>query len=103
MAIQTLKALQAKGLVLILWTYCKGKELDEAVRICEEKGLVFHAVNKNYQEEVWGNNESRKILADVYINDRNLGGIPSWGEIFRMQCPDEDIGHLNKVKPWWKI
>lgn len=65
-------------------------------------GIEFYTVNKNYPEEIWDENDSRKILADIYIDDRNLGGIPPWGEIFNIICPEEEIS-LGKVKKsWWK-
>lgn len=102
-AFQTLKALQQKGHNLILWTYRKGKELDEAVKFCSKHGIEFYAVNKNYPEEIWNDKQSRKILADVYIDDRNLGGLPSWGDIFRILCPDEDVKQIKSKKSWWKI
>jgi hydroxymethylpyrimidine pyrophosphatase-like HAD family hydrolase len=102
LAFQTLKALQEKGHRLILWTYRNGSELEDAVYFCHKHGIEFYAINKNYPEEVWGENESRKILADIYIDDRNLGGIPSWGEIFNMLCPDEEMEYLKKKKSWWK-
>ena len=83
-AIKTLKLLQQKGHKLILWTYRSGKELEEAVKFCEEKGLVFHAVNNDYDGEEFDNTYSRKIYADIYIDDRNILGIPSWEEIFKL-------------------
>jgi hydroxymethylpyrimidine pyrophosphatase-like HAD family hydrolase len=87
-AIQTLLMLQKQGHRLILWTYRCGLELDEAVSFCRQHGLEFYAVNKNYPEEEFNGNVSRKILADVYIDDRNVGGFPSWGEIWHMLNPE---------------
>jgi len=81
-AIKTLKLIQGKGHQLILWTYRSGKELDEAVKFCEERGLIFHAVNNNLHEEELYHNSSRKVYADIYIDDRNLMGIPEWGRIY---------------------
>ncbi len=85
---ETLKALQEKGHQLILWTYRAGKELDEAVDYCRKNGIEFYAVNKNYPEEIYDNTISRKIIADIYIDDRNLGGFVSWSEIWQMLNPD---------------
>jgi hydroxymethylpyrimidine pyrophosphatase-like HAD family hydrolase len=85
---ETLKALQEKGHQLILWTYRAGKELDEAVEYCRRNGVEFYAVNKNYPEEVYDNTISRKILADIYIDDRNIGGFVSWSEIWQILNPD---------------
>ncbi|MBV5312528.1 MAG: hydrolase [Prolixibacteraceae bacterium] len=101
-AFETLKALQKKNHRIILWTHRSGDELDEAVSFCRENGLEFYAVNKNYPEEKWNEKDSRKILADIYIDDRNLGGLPSWGEIFKLICPEEDLTSEKTTKPWWK-
>jgi hydroxymethylpyrimidine pyrophosphatase-like HAD family hydrolase len=102
-AIDTLKRLQKKGFRLILWTHRSGKLLQEAVEFCRSRGLEFYAVNKNFPEEKWDTEESRKITADLYIDDRNLGGLPSWGEIYRMICPEEDKTSVTTKKSWWKM
>jgi len=102
-AIETLKALQKKGHQIILWTYRTGKELDEAVAFCLSRGIEFYAVNKNYPEEQNDINVHRKIHADIYIDDRNLGGIPSWGEIYGMICPEEKISPQRRGKRLFKI
>ena len=99
-AFQTLKELEKRGARLILWTFRTGKELDEAVEYCRKNGIEFYAVNKNYPEEEFDVTTPRKIHADIYIDDRNLGGLPSWGEIYRIICP-EVILPANKRT--WKI
>jgi hydroxymethylpyrimidine pyrophosphatase-like HAD family hydrolase len=99
-AFETLKALQSKNHQLILWSHRSKDKLEEAVIFCREHGLEFYAVNKNFPEEEWDMSESRKILADIYIDDRNLGGIISWGEIYRMICP-EDNNSAKPAKSWW--
>jgi hydroxymethylpyrimidine pyrophosphatase-like HAD family hydrolase len=83
-AFETLKALQKQGHLLILWTIRSGKELDEAVEFCTKHGVEFYAVNKNFPEEEFDETISRKIKADLYIDDRNIGGLPGWGEIYQM-------------------
>jgi hydroxymethylpyrimidine pyrophosphatase-like HAD family hydrolase len=83
-AIETLKQIQKKGHKLILWTYRSGKELEEAVEFCEKRGLFFHAINNNFDGEEFDNTYSRKIYADIYIDDRNLLGIPEWKKIYEM-------------------
>lgn len=100
-AFETLEALQVKGHRLILWSHRADKKLDEAVKFCRSHGIEFYAINKNYPEEIWNENDSRKILADIYIDDRNIGGIPTWGEIFKMICPEEDISTTSKLS-WWQ-
>ncbi len=87
-AFETLKALQKKGHQLILWTYRSGNELKEAVEFCRENGIEFYAVNKNYPEEEYNNSISRKIMADIYIDDRNIGGFPGWSKIWELLNPE---------------
>ena len=59
---------------VILWTCRSGRHLSKAVSWCGSYGLVFDAVNENLPEiiERYGG-DSRKIFADVYIDDRVSG------------------------------
>lgn len=81
-AFETLVKLQEEGHQIILWTYRSGTKLQEAVEFCEDKGIQFYAVNKSYPEEEYEEGISRKILADLFIDDRNINGLPPWGEIY---------------------
>jgi hypothetical protein len=69
---------------LILWTMREGRSLQEAVDYCAKNGVYFFAHNKNYPEEEFQEGDPRKIGADVYIDDRNIGGLPDWGMIYNM-------------------
>lgn len=85
-ATDTLKKLIKDGHRLILWTVREGRLLDEAVEFCRERGVEFYAVNRDYPEEEKEHNKhySRKLKADVWIDDRNVGGLPDWGTIYEM-------------------
>lgn len=85
-AIETLKKLQDDGHKLVMWSVREGKLLQEAVDWCAERGLVFYAVNRNYPEESVEINDHyhRKLSVDMFIDDRNLGGLPDWGTIYTM-------------------
>lgn len=78
--IYQLKKLRAGGDQLILWTCRRGTRLEEALRFCLVRGLVFDAVNENLQEvvEKFGG-DSRKIFADIYIDDRCIAPWESLG------------------------
>ena len=80
---ETMRELQKHGALLILWTFRAGQELDEAVEYCRSKGIEFYAINRNYPEEVYDESISRKINADVYIDDKNVGGFRGWSEIWQ--------------------
>lgn len=84
-AFETLKQLQNDGYRLVLWTYRSGKMLDEAVAFCQKNGIEFYGINNSYEGENFDpQTQSRKINADIFIDDRNLGGFPGWGEVYQI-------------------
>lgn len=95
-AIETLKKLTKEGHRLILWSVREGKLLEEAVEWCHQRGLNFYAVNKDFPEENPEKNlhYSRKLKAEMFIDDKNIGGIPDWGMIYKM---------INERKTWIKV
>ena len=120
-AIDTLKMLIRDQHKLILWSVREGKLLDEAVEWCRERGVEFYAVNRDYPEETITNNPhfSRKLKVDLFIDDRNVGGLPDWGTIYRMvserkgweelaaenKADQPAYGELDKKlkKKWWQF
>ena len=69
---------------LILWTMREGSLLQEAVDYCEKNGVYFYACNKNYPEEDMQNGSPRKIGVDLFIDDRNIGGLLNWELIYKI-------------------
>jgi len=101
-AIETLKMLQNDGHRLILWTYRHGSKLKDAVRFMEDNGVLPYAVNRSYpEEESHPSDVSRKIHADLFIDDRNFGGFPGWGEIYQ-QLNQQPNAPLPKKKGWFR-
>lgn len=88
-AFETLKKLNEDGHRLILWTYRYGSRLQEAVDFCKENGVEFYAVNKSFPEEEFDESKSRKIHADIFIDDRNIGGVLGWGEVYQLLTNSE--------------
>lgn len=96
-AFATLKALKQKGHKLILWTIRTGDLLRDAVEYCKENGVEFYAVNKNYPEEKLDENVSRKLNADIFIDDRCIGGFIGWSEVWQALHPEGgDFDHQLK-------
>lgn len=81
-AIETLKQLVDDGHTLLMWTVREGELLQEAIDYVESHGVTFYAYNKNYPEEEY-KNAARKLNADIFIDDRNVGGLPDWGLIYQ--------------------
>jgi len=81
-AFDVLKKLQREERhTLILWTVREGDLLQEAVDFCSKNGVEFYAVNKNYPEEE--GESPRKLTADIFIDDKNIGGLPDWSIIYK--------------------
>lgn len=101
-AVETLKLLQQDKHRLILWTVREGELLDEAVEWCKQRGLEFYSVNKDYpEEEKKHQGFSRKLKADMFIDDRNVGGLPDWGMIYQMvkeRKSFDDVYGLERAK-----
>lgn len=85
-AFATLRKLQSEGHQLILWSVREGRLLQEALDYCAANGVEFYAVNSNYPDEDTDLDalRTRKLRADVFIDDRNIGGLPDWGIIYQM-------------------
>lgn len=96
------KAFQKAGASIVLWTCREGNSLTEALERASKEGLSFDAVNescpsqKSYQDamikangEVFG---SRKIYADIYVDDRAPGSI----DHFLKLNPEEECEKNNQ-------
>lgn len=95
-AFATMKELQKKGHKLVLWTYRTGQQLKEAIEFCRNNGVEFYAVNENYPGETSTENYSRKLLADVFIDDRNIGGFIGWSRVWQLLSPgDPEMAIIN--------
>ena len=73
-AIEVLKKLQEEGHYIILWTCRDGSELEEAVLFLNENGFVPDKINDHSDRmiELYPNSKSKKVYADIYIDDRNF-------------------------------
>ena len=102
-AFETLKKLQQDGHCLILWTYRYGKTLQEAVDFCKKNGLEFYAINCSFPNEEYDSKKSRKINADLFIDDRNIGGFYGWGEIYQLLSESDNPLSLPKKKRFFGL
>lgn len=115
-ATETLRMLIRDHHRVILWSVREGKLLQDAIDWCRERGVEFYAVNRDYPEEEKekNNHYSRKLKADYFIDDRGIGGLPDWGQIYQIisqgksyrQLLLENMGQTTqeppKKKHWWQ-
>lgn len=113
-ATDTLRMLIEAHHQLILWTVREGELLQEAVDWCHERGVDFWAVNNDYPEEKPSDRHfTRKIKADYFIDDRNIGGLPDWGQIYAIIQQHKTFEEVlrdgtmqpekKKKKHWWNL
>ena len=112
-ATETLRMLIAERHQLILWTVREGQLLQEAVDWCHEHGVDFWAVNSDYPADEKEDHKyfSRKLKADYFIDDRNVGGLPDWGQIYHIFHEHRTYADIirngfgldtrPKKKHWW--
>lgn len=77
MVIEAVKKLIDQGHEVVLWTSRTDRELDKAVIWCQRMGLNFCSINENAPSNVQQYkdkypNGTRKVYADVYIDDHNI-------------------------------
>jgi hypothetical protein len=90
---------------VILWTTRNGEELTAAVDWCGERGLHFCNVNgpapsneAEYKDKY--TTPSRKIYADIYIDDHNLEYV-MWDSRYTNK-DDMILNYLTKGVKQWK-
>lgn len=81
-AVSVMQELHEAGHYLIIWTCRTGELLKDAINWLLEHGIPFDRVNDHNPENVAQYGEGgNKVYADVYIDDRNLGGFPGWFDV----------------------
>lgn len=78
-AIEQAKKIKNLGVTLILWTCREGDILSQITKELKKYGLIFDFVNQGNGKR--GN--SRKVNADIYIDDRANDGVVNWEKIYQ--------------------
>lgn len=93
-AVDVINRLYDQGHYIIIYTCRSGDQLVTAVNWMLEHGIKFHRVNDNHPDQIrMYNNNSRKVYAHMYIDDKNLGGFPGWFDAY------EEVKRIDEL---WK-
>ena len=83
---EVINRLYDEGHHILIWTCRAFDKVKTAKNYLIECGVRFHLINENLPSNIeqYGG-DTRKMSADIYIDDRQLGGIPDdWLEIEKM-------------------
>ena len=77
--------LHKDGHIIMIWTLRVGLPLRVALDYLMKNKIHFDFVNENIPEKIKHyNNDPRKLGADVFIDDRNIGGLKPWAENYKI-------------------
>lgn len=84
-AADTMRQLKADGHYLIIWSCRERAEQTAMVNWLLEHDIPFDRVNDHHPAAIakYGG-DARKVSADIYIDDRQLGGLPGWDKIYNL-------------------
>ncbi len=82
-AIDVMQSLKDKGHYLIIWTCRSGDKLTEAINWLLENNIPFDRINDHEPKHIaaFDNSNTRKVYAHLYIDDKQVGGLPAWPDI----------------------
>lgn len=91
-----MQKLKAEGHYIIINTCRCGDEERAAVNWLLEQDIPFDRVNDNNPDNTakYGSN-SRKIYAHVYVDDKQIGGLPTWKDIYQY-VQDVEANYLKQ-------
>lgn len=82
-AVDVMHKLDRDGHVLIIWSCRSGDDQTAMINWLLEYGIPFNRVNDNDAGKIKKfSNNSRKVYAHLYIDDKQVGGLPPWDEIY---------------------
>lgn len=83
---RVLARLRKEGYYIIIWTCRCGEHEQAVINFLAAEGIEYDQINKHHPDVMaFYNNDTRKISADIYIDDKQLGGLPEdWETIYQL-------------------
>jgi ribonucleotide monophosphatase NagD (HAD superfamily) len=91
-AVEVMQKLKQDDHYLIIWTCREGKQQTEMVNWLLEHKIPFDRINDHDPEAIrkYGS-DSRKVYAHLYIDDKQIGGLPAWTNIYEYVTKRENM------------
>lgn len=80
-----IRQLYNDGHQIIIWTCRGGQNLYLAEQFLSDHNIPYNRINDNVESHYNRfKHNTRKVHADIYIDDNQIGGIPSWEEMYEI-------------------
>ena len=81
---EAINQLKKDGYYIIIWTCRSHVRLLEALEWLAKQGIHYDKINESCPANVekYSGIDTRKIYADIYIDDKMLVKLPTWDEIY---------------------
>jgi hypothetical protein len=80
-----------EGFGIVINTCREGLALADAIRHLQDAGIKYHYINSNFPHLIHKYQaDTRKISADIYIDDKCLTGLPPWKNIYTLVMEMKD-------------
>ena len=91
---EVISKLKQEGHYIIIWTCRTSHRMHQVHDFLLEQQIPFDRINKSNPDNVakYGL-DTRKVYADVYIDDKSITELPEWDEIYIL---------IQKRKQLWK-
>lgn len=79
-----LRLLREENYYIIIWTCREGNCIENIKVWLDAHEIPYDQINQHHPKLVeFYKNDTRKICADIYVDDRNLFGLPDWHGIYK--------------------
>lgn len=80
---KAIRLFKIKGHSIVINTCRQGFYEGEAEKFLRDNGIPFDYINSNLPSDIQSfGADCRKISGDVYIDDKQIGGLPVWSKIY---------------------
>lgn len=82
---EIINQLVSDGHYIIIWTCRTGEYLHKAELFLIENRITYHKINDHHPKDLLKYKDfGPKVGANYYIDDRGVGGLPNWQEIYKI-------------------
>jgi hydroxymethylpyrimidine pyrophosphatase-like HAD family hydrolase len=97
--VEAMTKIKNSGHRIIIATCRQGSKLDDLHHFLDKNKIPYDLINDNFPIIKEKLNDPRKICADVYIDKKNILGVPPWNLIYDLLGNTTVITNLHRYLP----